>query len=577
MDKNLHIRPKLHTSLLDNHLPVTAEQIIYYMNNHHYDIVEEILSTSFIDNDVYYNPKNIFNYLLNKLFYHTLDNCHKGTAFINFFLALINNVHFKFNTENIRNCIRFLPVFFPHHNIIIKKIKEQQFIDTLSSHDKTDLLLLLSEYHCHKNKRKNYQRYLSLFYDSDLRQCQSYFMHNFEIYFDNCYSSVTHSKHNRDIVLDLIQQVFFDKKYREIDPACLRVPEQNHILFGKDIQYMNLLHVLGLFHEQQQKVKYGYTCLFKNTPKFFIFFSKYIKRHHSCPQQNDIIEYFKTIEKKYHFSSISWDNRYFYGKTLEQIKNNIETTFNKALIFSQLHDFQSIHLQFSSPAIHDYFGLYWNAFNSCIHINSHIIIMYEQSNKDFESTFIHELTHFLHFQQVNSACFNHSSFKRLKNTLYLYKEKNNILDKLRKLLIYHPDNIVNDKLENVFNDFLYASFSIFNKKIQMIIKNKNIEKHIIDMLYSLFWEYKNYDYKQSEQFLLWLQKDKIYKLKTLYFNKNCEIHARMNEILSNNKSLINIDDAFLTKHSVNFDLIKKDLITFNAYLLKKYQASQLKS
>lgn len=51
----------------------------------------------------------------------------------------------------------------------------------------------------------------------------------------------------------------------------------------------------------------------------------------------------------------------------------------------------------------------------------------------------------------------------------------------------------------------------------------------------------------------------------------------MNEILSNNKSLINIDDSFLTKHSVSFDLIKKDLITFNAYLLKKYQASQLKS
>lgn len=534
------------------------EEIINSINNKNYDRATELICNSIVHNENM--DHNVFNFLINKI------RGKNESIHTSLFLLVLNKSNFILNGENIRQCVRSLPENFSHHSHIINTIKSQKFIESLSIKEKTDLLLMISEYFYHKHTQKNYKIYINLFTEDEKKQCQQYFIENFESYFNNCYSDIKPTEEVSLILKKLINEVLVENNYKE-NKNTLKIPKQENVLLGENVKYTNMLIILWYFHKQQKKVKYGYACLFKNVHKFFIFFSQHIKPHYHCDSHTEIVNFLKDIQKKYNFASISWDNRYFYEKNFNKIKKTMEKAFDKSLVFFDMKDFYSIHLQLRSSHLYKFDGQYWNPFNSRIYHNTHLIIMESLGLQEFEATWIHELTHFLHFQPKNQFCFQHATFKKIKDRVYLHKEQKIILEKVKDFLQLEPND--NSEVINLFNNYLHASEKIFNKQLKKVLYNYSYNEIQIEFLKSLFLEYKSYDYKESTQYLIWEDSAKKEKLDFSYFNKNHELHARLNEILHGNVQPISYSINYLTGNSVRFESIKNELIAFNNYLLKR--------
>lgn len=534
------------------------EEIINLIKVSKYDNARELINNFTIDNKAINN--NVFNFLIKEI------NRRHDSIYTSLLLSILNQSSFIINGENIRQCIRCLPENFAYHNEIINTVKKQKFIENLSLKERTDILLMISEYYHHKFSYKNYKMYINLFTDIERKQCQQYFIENFESYFNNCYSNIKTTEEVSLVLKQLIKEVLVENNYKENKDKNLKTPKQENILLGENIKYINMLIVLWYFHKQQKKVKYGYACLFKSVKKFFIFFSQHIKPHYNCDNHSEIITFLQDMQKKYNFASISWENRYFYEKDIEKIKNTMIKAFDKSLAFFGIKDFYSIHLQLCSTHLHKFDGQYWNPFTSRIYHNTHMIIMESLGFHDFESTWIHELTHFLHFQQKNQFCFYHPNFKKIKDILYLHQERNNILQKLDSFL--QLNNNENSEIVGLFNNYLHSSEKTFDKQLNKISNNIYSPTHI-EYFKSLFIEYKSYNYKKSKQYLKWEDCAKKEKIGFSYFNKNHEIHARLNEILSGNMNSLSYNINYLTSQSVRFELLKNELIAFNNYLLER--------
>lgn len=98
---------------------------------------------------------------------------------------------------------------------------------------------------------------------------------------------------------------------------------------------------------------------------------------------------------------------------------------------------------------------------------------------------------------------------------------------------------------------------------------KKLDSNIKSALDSIYFDYKKYKIIDSSQYLKWKKCSYEFKTNPLYFNKNHEIHARLNEILSGNIPYNHmILDQYYLPH---FPLIKDDLIEFNQYLLKNFK------
>lgn len=533
-------------------------ELIDLIESKHYKEAQLLISKSIIENHNFFTRKNIFNYLLIKI------NTHKDLFYIDLFLETIKNDTFIFNSENIRNCVRLLPNNFIYHKLILQKIHEQNTIKNLSIQEKTDLLLMLSEYYYHKNTKSNYKKYLSLLSEVEIIECQNYFVNNFDTYFNNVYSNIPVTTEISSKVTQFKMDVLIHKTYSDNNEKIPKQPKQSDFLLGEDIKYINMITPLWDFYKRQKKVKYGYSCLFENPKNFFVFFSKYIKPHKPCDINNEIISFLKEINNKYKLASITWDNRYFYERNLNILKKNIETSIKKTLQLFNLKSLNTIHLQFKSPETWIYDGVYNNLFNSEIKKNIHVITMNSQGFYNYQSTFIHEVSHFIHFQSNNKKCFKTMLFLKIKDKIYLHKERKYILEKLNNI----KNKKILPKLILFFDNYLHYSLKRFMNSLESLLNKNMIEQSDRDFILSLFLEYKKYKYKKSEQYFLWEDYAIKEKINPMYFNQNHEIHARLNEILSNYEPIISKNLQYLTEKSVPFNTIKDDLIKFNNLLIK---------
>ena len=422
-------------------------------------MVQHIISNYKIENHNFFTEQNIFNYLVKKILSYPNTTQRKNEYnewntewfvptkyiyFTNLFESLLKNEQFFINPENIRICVSHFHSKFPFHDLIIEKIKKQKTVLNLSIEEKTKLLLLISENGLNRNdyyiyRKLNYKKYLSIFTKNEIQDCQSYFIKNYEAFFDNFYSPISETQNIRNNTKKFVKQVLIKQDYHNIN-LKIDMPKQNDVLLGQDVKYVNMVAPLFHFIKRQKKVKYGSACLFQNPEKFFLFFSEYIRPHTYSQNHENIIDWIQTLQKKYNISSISWDNRYFYDKDLKEVKKLASQSIKKSLSFFNMIDLNTIHLQFiSTYREEDYSGIYDNNYSSIIKKNSHVIQMNcsqlnpIQYKVEFQNTFLHELTHFVHFQKKNSGCFYNEHFKKIRDKLYLHKDRQNIIGIINKI------------------------------------------------------------------------------------------------------------------------------------------------
>ena len=115
------------------------------------EMVQNIISNYKIENHNFFTEQNIFNYIVKNIqewypqsiIRKKEDTVHpKYIYFMDLFVSLLRNKNFVINAENIRISISSLNQFFPHHDLLIEKIKKQNFVSNLSLKEKTNLLLI---------------------------------------------------------------------------------------------------------------------------------------------------------------------------------------------------------------------------------------------------------------------------------------------------------------------------------------------------------------------------------------------------------------------------------------------------
>lgn len=551
------------------------------------EMVQNIISNYQIENHNFFTEQNIFNYLVKQIlsnYPHTMQR--KGghiewyvppryNYFTGLFESLLKNDQFFINSENIRICVSHLHNEFPLHNLIIEKIKKQNTISNFSIEEKTKLLLLISENGLNRNdyyvyRKLNYKKYLSIFTHSEIQDCQSYFIKNYETFFNNFYSSIPETKNIKNNTRKFVKQVLIKQNYHNIN-FKIDMPKQNNVLLGQDIKYVNMVSPLFHFIKRQKKVKYGRSCLFQNPEKFFLFFSEYIRPHTYNENYDNIIIWIKTLQKKYNLSSISWDNRYFYDKDLTELKKLVHQSIIKSLSFFNMTDLNTIHLQFiSTYREEDYSGIYDNNYSSIIKKNSHVIQMNcsqlnpIQYKVEFQNTFLHELTHFLHFQKKNSGCFYNEHFKKIRDKLYLHKDRQHIISIIRKI----TNKDLSSSLEQFFIDNAHLSYRKIHLYLKEFINIHSRYEKEINNIDSLIKDYKKYKYTDSKLYITWNNYALACNLNPTYFNFCYEIHARLNEMLlcENLPELLNM--GYFETNGELFQSIKNDLIEFNRFLMK---------
>lgn len=541
------------------------------------EMVQNIISNYKIENHNFFTEQNIFNYIVKNIqewypqsiIRKKEDIVHpKYIYFMDLFVSLLKNENFIINAENIRISISSLNQFFPHHNLIIEKIKKQNFVSNLSLKEKTNLLLIISEYGLkrddHTYYKLNYKKYVTIFTKDEIKDCQSYFIKNYETFFENYYSPVSENKNIAIKTKRIVKKILIKQDISNIFNK-IKEPKQNNIVLGQNVKYVNMLEPLYHFVARQNKVKYGYSCLYKNPLKFFLFFSEYVRPHAYSHNYQDIINWILSIQKTYNISSVSWDNRYFYDKSIVDIKKIVNKSIQESLLFLKMTDLKDIHLQFKSPHTDSYGGFYQNMFSSAIKKNAHVIHLNSCEFKDgLKTVLIHELTHFLHFQTKNSQCFTSEHFKKIKDKIYFHKERKKIINAINKI----RNQEVKHNLLNYFEDYGHQSYSKIKVYFKDLMTNYSRYEKEISNIELVIKDYKTYKYTDSKQYLTWQNYAMASGLEPTYFNRNYEIHARLNEILASDDSHEFIFMGYFEKNGELFQSIKNDLIKFNRFLMK---------
>ena len=524
--------------------------------------VKELLNDNYIDINVYSKNGNAFYWLLFSYKHNT------NLVDIDLLKLFINNPSFKMDAENIRNCIRLLDIKSPFHQIIIDYIIKKNIISILEPKEKTDLILIISEYFNHISSRKSYKKYIQLFSDKELLESQNYLIEHFESFFENYHYSKNSTSGLKNKVQKLIRQILIDKKdFTDIYKNNIKAPDAKLVFLGEDIKYSEIIIALIYFNDKQHKVKNKkFSCLFRNPKKFFIFFSMHIRTHNHF-LDDDINHFLKTMQIKYNLSSINWDNRYFNYESFDLINNKIENSIIDTLKFFNLKDLSPIHLKLKSPPHHNYNALFWNTYNFFLPKNIYTIQLHKQGLLDSEASLIHEVTHYLHFHPKNAKCFSSSLWKTILDKIYLHKERYSTLISLSEVLNQSKTITQINEIEAIFEKSLYLTLLGFIRKTQPILNNYGVSEEAQTNIYNIFKQYKLNSYKNSLQFISWKKAFTNHKLGPHYLNRRHEVHARLNEILSGKIAPVSKDNSYLTDISVPFKELKQDLITFNGMLL----------
>jgi len=482
-------------------------------------------------------------------------------------LEIMKNKTFVFNIEIIRSFFRYPIMDTNYNDKILKVIKNNGILENIEIRERTNLILSISEYYLKKDLRKIVKKYISvLFTEEQLQESQQFFIHNFESYFNNFYSSKKSNNMLKKDAKKIIKNVFINK--RHVISKDKVIPDKN-ISYGKDLKYITMIYLSELFHKKELIYKKRGSSLFMKNFYFFVHFSEYIKAHDPIDGAEKFTKILKEIQKKYNFSCVTLDNRFLYHPLIismcaQTFKYHIESAINNTLSFLKIKDFSSLNLILSTKVNTNYYAVFENLF---YYGNSTYIISLEHSGFfDMKSTLLHEMTHFVHFHKSNKGCFYNDIFKRMIDKIYLHKERSEIIEELNE--------IVKEGIITIFFDEnMHCSLNIFEKKLNKILKmNKEFINERGNIL-NLYKKYKNFTYTESTRYIFWKKESLKYNLGEKYFNQKHEIHARLNEMLNDNNLRCideNSEGCLLPKNV--FELVREDLLMFNEILSKNINA-----